>query len=72
MIKDLQKDFFLVPEEDVEAFLGIQICRTGDCIEFTQPGLINRILILCSMENCNTRTTPANETLLGTNKNGAD
>ena len=35
MIKDLQKDFSLVPEKDVEAFLGIQICCTSDCIEFT-------------------------------------
>ena len=42
MIKDLQKDFSLVPEENVEAFLGIQICRTGDRIEFTQPGQIDR------------------------------
>ena len=72
MIKDLQKDLSLVPEEDVEAFLGIQIFHTGDRIEFTQPGLINRILILCGMENCNTRTTPANGTRLGTDKNGAD
>ena len=62
MIKDLKKDFSLVPEEDVEAFFGFQICHTGDRTEFTQPGLINRILILCGMENCNTRTTPADET----------
>ena len=72
MITDLQKDFSLEPEEDVEAFLGIQICRTGNHIEFTQPGLIDRILLLCGMENCNTKATPADETPLGTNKNGAE
>ena len=72
MIKDLQKDFSLEPKEDVEAFLGIQICRTGNHIEFTQPGLIDRILLLCGMENYNTKATPADETPLGTNKNGAE
>jgi len=73
MIKDLQKDFSLEPEKDVDAFLGIEIRRHKDgTIELIQPGLIQRILTLCGMEDCNTKATPADEVPLGTDKDGVE
>ncbi|MGH7955130.1 MAG: reverse transcriptase domain-containing protein [Gloeomargaritales cyanobacterium] len=60
MIKSLRKEFELVVEQDVTAYLGIEINKKEDGrIEMTQPGLIKKILEATMMMDCNTRETPA-------------
>mmetsp|Transcript_31063 Transcript_31063/g.45455 ORF Transcript_31063/g.45455 Transcript_31063/m.45455 type:complete len:340 (+) Transcript_31063:1620-2639(+) len=61
MIKDLQKDFDLNVEDDVFAFLGIEIFKNKQgqlCLR--QKGLIDRIISAVGMdENTNAAKTPA-------------
>ena len=68
MIKDLQKDFDLNVEDDVFAFLGIEIFKNNlGKLCLRQKGLINRIISAVGMdENTNAAKTPAATTGVGT------
>jgi hypothetical protein len=61
----------LTVEEDIFAFLGVEIVRkaNGD-IELRQRGLIDKILLTCGMTHCNTKSTPCNQLPLGTDPQG--
>jgi Reverse transcriptase (RNA-dependent DNA polymerase) len=68
-----QQGFALTKEQDVYAFLGIQMVRdraTGK-YTLTQEGLIKKVLRIVGMENCNSKKTPAGVTPLGTDAEGA-
>jgi hypothetical protein len=58
-------------EDDAFTFLGVEL-RTHDdgTVEFLQKGLIEKILKHCNMLECNTKSTPANQTPLGSDANG--
>ena len=56
--------------DNIFGFLGIEINRTGTDIEFTQKGLIDKVIRYCGMENASDKPTPATTTPLGTDKNG--
>ena len=64
--------FALRDEGEVSAFLGIQIKKTGDC-EFllTQTGLIDKVLSLTKLTDCNGCNTPATVDPLHADKDGA-
>jgi hypothetical protein len=63
----------LTIEEDVYAFLGVEVVRKSDGeIELKQTGLIKKILAACGMTECNTKATPCNQTPLGTDPNGQE
>jgi Reverse transcriptase (RNA-dependent DNA polymerase) len=71
-IKALEmRGFKLTVEEDVYAFLGVEVTRlpSGE-IELKQSGLIAKVLLTCGMTDCNTKATPCNQEPLGTNLNG--
>ena len=74
MITDLQKDFDLTDEGDVEAFLGIKIeHHTNGDISMSQPGLIDSILNDVGLKHdSKTKNTPATYPLLHKHENGAE
>ena len=53
MITSLKTDFELDPEDDVSAFLGIQLDQDDEkkTISMTQHGLIDRILEATNMKD---------------------
>jgi hypothetical protein len=58
-------------EDDAFTFLGVQLKTHDDgTVEFLQTGLIDKILKHCNMTECNTKSTPANQTPLGTDADG--
>jgi hypothetical protein len=58
-------------EDDAFTFLGVQLKTHDDgTVEFLQTGLIDKILKHCKMTECNTKSTPANQTPLGTDADG--
>jgi hypothetical protein len=58
-------------EDDVFTFLGFKLKKHKDgTIEFLQKSLINKVLSSCNMFECNTMSTPANQTPLGTDAQG--
>jgi Reverse transcriptase (RNA-dependent DNA polymerase) len=62
----------LTVEDDIYAFLGVEVVQKDDGdIELLQCGLINKILSVCGMTDCNTKATPCNKLPLGTDPNGA-
>ena len=65
------RGFKLRIEDDVYAFLGVEVVRlpNGE-IELKQTGLIAKVLATCGMTNLNTKSTPCNQEPLGTNPNG--
>jgi hypothetical protein len=74
------KDRFELTVEDVAAdegvdvfnYLGVELTldnRTGN-VTFLQTGLIDKVLKYCRMTDCNTKSTPAASTPLGTDANG--
>ena len=68
-LKDQKLDFTV--EEDVHAFLGVEIDKRSDgSVEMTQKGLIKKILKTTGMEDCNAKSTPANVAPLGTDAQG--
>ena len=71
-IKVLQdKGYKMTVEDDVYAFLGVEIHRQEDgSIEMKHQGLIDKVLLTCGMKNCNTKATPCNSDPLGTDVNG--
>ena len=61
----------LTIENDIFAFLGVELHRTDSGeVELRQRGLIDKILLTCGMKDCNTKSTPCNQTPLGTNLDG--
>jgi hypothetical protein len=58
-------------EDDAFTFLGVELKTHDDgTVEFLQKSLIEKILKHCNMTTCNTKSTPANQTPLGTDANG--
>ena len=58
--------------QDVAGFLGLDIKKLDKGrLRFTQTGLINRVLALTGMTECNAKDTPAAQTALGADKDGA-
>ena len=52
-------------------FLGINISKENGMIKMTQHGLKSKFLKRINLENCNSKTTPAAVTPLGTDLHGA-
>ncbi len=73
MIDDLKKDFELVMEDEVSAFLGIQIDKLPgeESYKLHQKGLKQKILEYTGMTHCNADATPADLRPLGTDSGGA-
>ena len=73
MITDLRKDFALLPEDSVSAFLGIQIktLESGE-MELTQPHLTKQCLKAMHMDDCNDVKSPATVNALGTDAEGLE
>jgi hypothetical protein len=71
-IKAIEKrGFKLTIEDDIYAFLGVEIVKLHDgTIEMKQSGLIQKVLATCGMADCNTKSTPCNQVPLGTNTDG--
>ena len=76
LIADLAKELKLTVEEtkddDVFAFLGVSMKanrQTGK-LTLTQQGLIDKILQVTGMQDCNTKGTPCGTNPLGTDTNG--
>ena len=66
------RGFKLTIEEDVYAFLGVEVCRLPNgVIELKQTGLMNKVLAACGMTACHAKATPSNQTPLGTDADGA-
>jgi hypothetical protein len=65
LISSLKDEFNLTFEGDVGAFLGVDIkCTSDGNIELVQPGLINKIIHLCRLEDeSNHHKNPATEIL---------
>ena len=59
-----------VESKDVSNFLGIKFTRHGDTIELKQTGLIDKIVEATGMEDCNSKSTPADPKTLGKDKDG--
>ena len=57
-------------ENDVYAFLGVEVSSEGGSITLTQKGLIDKLLKTCGMSNCNSKAMPASSTPLGTDAKG--
>ena len=74
VFKQLQDaGFELTPEDHTDGafhFLGIEVQMEGDMIQFSQHGLIKKLLETMGMTECNKKTTPARQTPLGTDANG--
>lgn len=52
IVTSLQKDFVLTSQGSVGAYIGIDICRTSDgFLELVQPGLINKIITACGLQD---------------------
>ena len=65
------QDLNLTVEQDVHAFLGVQIKRNADgSVEMTQSGLIQKILNYTGMTDCNAKGTPSGLQPLGTDSEG--
>ena len=74
MIANLKRDFDLKVEEDVFAFLGIEIVRDkkGNAISLRQRGLIDKIIQATGIENANKVKTPATTIGLGADVGGSE
>ena len=74
MIATLKRDFDLKVEEDVFAFLGIEIIKDkkGNAISLRQSGLIDPIIKATGMENSNAVKTPATMVGLGADVGGKE
>jgi hypothetical protein len=66
-----KSDLQFTIEDDAFTFLGVQLHKHDDgMVEFLQKGLIEKVLKHCKMTECNTKSTPANQTPLGTDASG--
>jgi hypothetical protein len=72
VVASLQSEFNLTSEGDVGAFLGVDIQRNIDgYLELVQPGLINKIISFCGLEDeSNQHKTPSTD-ILHDDSNGA-
>jgi len=71
LIKDLKDEFLLEKEQDMAGFLGLQIDRTTKVtVVLTQTGLIDIIIILMELEDCNIKHTPVDKLPLGKDLEG--
>ena len=71
MIEGLRgMNFDITKEDDVSAFLGIEIKLEEGQVNLTQPGLTERVLAAAGMTDCNTKATPAAPEPLGTDTDG--
>jgi hypothetical protein len=69
---DGKPEFALSIEEDVFAFLGVEVTKdkgTGE-VELRQLGLIDKVLKYCGMSECNTKATPCGVEPLHADKDG--
>jgi hypothetical protein len=67
----MKSDLQFTIEDDAFMFLGIELkTHSNGTVEFLQKGLIEKILKSCNMTKCNTKSMPANQTLLGTDADG--
>jgi hypothetical protein len=69
-LSDLGYDLTLEDEGDIFAFLGISFTQTGSQIELSQTGLIEKIIKYTGMSNATSKSTPAAEQPLGSDKDG--
>jgi len=69
-LSDLGYDLVLEDEGDIFAFLGINFTQTGSQIELSQTGLIEKIIKFTGMTNATSKSTPAAEQPLGSDKDG--
>jgi hypothetical protein len=68
LVNEIQDTGFeLTIEEDVYAFLGIEVKFDSDSgtVTLTQTGLLKKIISLCSLEDLNSKGTPADSSPLG-------
>ena len=73
MIEDLCKNFTLEVEEEVIQFLGIEHAHTPEGkLALVQTTLIEKTLAFCGLSDCNTKATPANQILLGSDPLGPE
>jgi hypothetical protein len=65
IIKHLSSIFRITSDTDVGAYLGLDIKRNSDgFLEITQPGLIDKVISICGLENeSNEHWTPADAIL---------
>lgn len=69
--KDGKPEFSLTIEDDIFAFLGVEVVRHKDGdVELRQLGLIDKVLKYCGMSECNKKATPCGLEPLHTDKNG--
>jgi hypothetical protein len=67
-----QSNLHFTIEDDAFTFLGVELKPHDDgTVEFLQKSLIAKILKSCNMSDCNSKSTPANQTPLGSDINGA-
>ena len=63
LIASLQNSFTLTEEEDVSAYLGVEVkfCNVTDAVTLSQPYLIKRIIEImrASISEANTKSTPS-------------
>jgi hypothetical protein len=69
-LSNLGYDLTLEDEGDIFAFLGISFTQTGSQIELSQTGLIEKIIKYTGMSNATSKSTPAAEQPLGSDKDG--
>jgi len=69
-LSDLCYDLVLEDEGDIFAFLGINFAQTGPQIELSQTGLIEKIIKFTGMTSATSKSTPAAEQPLGSDKDG--
>ena len=68
LIKEIESaGFTLTLEEDVYAFLGVEVKFNSDegTISLTQPGLLQKVIALTGLKDSNAKATPAEKDPLG-------
>ena len=62
LILDLKDEFLLERESDMAGFLGLHMDKSKEgVVILSQTGLINRILSVMTMEECNPKYTPVDK-----------
>ena len=73
VLESLKDKLEMTVEGDVTSFLGIEFtCHNTGGIQMSLLGLIDRVLKMTGLQDCNPDCTPASQTPLGTDKNGKD
>jgi hypothetical protein len=65
ILTQLGKQFKVKPEDDVHAYLGLEVIKHPDGhITLRQPGLIDKVMSICGLEaESNTHSIPADSIL---------